>query len=483
MTRLHETDLRWFRRTAKWHAPVLDPVLPRLTGSANKSVLWSVIALLLHRFGGRFGRRAGLRGMVGLAFTSIVGNFIALIFRRQRPKIDDVPSIRRLKRLPESPSFPSRHSASAFAFATGVALEKPLIGVPVFALAAAVAYSRVYVGVHYPSDVIAGAALGTGLSLATRRLWPVAPDEPARGRPETVEWNDLPESDGTGLSIVVNPKAGTGFSGPPSDELREALPGAEIIETSEELTIDEALEKAAADGRAIGICGGDGSVNAAAHVAWKNEKPLVVIPGGTLNHFARDIGVTSVEDAIEAVRNPTPVGVDVGMIGDRPFLNVASIGSYVELVDARERLEKSIGKWPAVAVALVRVLRHSEPLQIQIDGEDQSIWMAFIGNCRYNPPGFTPTWRSRLDDGVIDLRIVDASHPFGRTRLLWSVLTGTLARSKVYRATTTSDPIKVHSHLEELRLARDGETFTGGHRFEIKKADDRLVVLVPPSDD
>jgi diacylglycerol kinase family enzyme/membrane-associated phospholipid phosphatase len=476
-------DLRTYRRTARWHAPLLDFLLPRLSRLADKSLLWSLIAIFLNRFGGRQGRRAGLRGLFALALGSAAGNLVALVARRKRPDIKDVPKLRRLVRLPSSPSFPSRHTTSAFAFAAGASFEKPVLAVPLVPLAAAVGYSRVYTGVHYPSDVIAGAALGAGLALVTRRLWPVPPQEPPRARPEAVDLDERPEADGTGLTIVVNPGAGPGKESSVANEIRKGLPGAEVIEVSDDLPIDVALEKAAVSGRAIGIAGGDGSVNKAAHFAHKSGKPLVVFPAGTLNHFAHDLGIEVMDDAVEAVRKGEAVSVDVGVIADRPFLNTASIGSYVDLVDAREKLEGRIGKWPAVAVALFKVLRRAEPVHIEINGESRRIWMAFIGNCRYNPPGFTPSWRDRLDDGTIDVRLMDAHHPFARVRLLWSALTGTLSDCSAYSCDLVSEPLHVKARTGPFRLARDGETFTAPEEFTIRKADERLVLLVPKRDE
>lgn len=482
--RLQRVDLALFRRATRWHAPVLDRTLPPLTRSANRSLLWAAIGLSLNVFGARFGRRGALRGAFAIAITSFVTNIPAkLLWRRKRPVIDDVPVVRRLAKLPTSTSFPSGHAASAFAFATGVALEKPVVGVPLLGLAGVIAYSRVYVGVHYPSDVVAGAAIGAGMAIATRRLWPVTSDEPAHARPAIAEVGQRPGVDGSGLVIVVNPSAGGGFSGPPTEELADGLPGAEIIETDEDLSVTEALEKAAVAGCAIGVSGGDGTINAAAQVAHDAGKALVIVPGGTLNHFARDVGVRSVDDTIASVREGRPVGVDVGRIAGKPFVNTASFGAYVDLVDARERLERRIGKWPAVAVALVRVLRRAEPVNVEIDGEPVRAWMAFIGNCRYHPEGFTPSWRSQLDDGVLDVRIVDAAEPFARLRLVFAVLTGTLSRSRVYKCRLAHDPIRVRSLDGPIRLARDGETFQGPEEFTIEKSPERLVVFVPPNDD
>ncbi|MYX43200.1 phosphatase PAP2 family protein, partial [Streptomyces sp. SID89] len=92
--------------------------------------------------------------------------------RRARPALDQVPIVRRLGRQPITTSFPSGHAASAAAFAAGVALESPAWGAAVAPVAASVALSRVYTGVHFPSDVLAGAALGAGAAFAVRALVP-----------------------------------------------------------------------------------------------------------------------------------------------------------------------------------------------------------------------------------------------------------------------------------------------------------------------
>ncbi|MEA2497864.1 MAG: hypothetical protein QOH26_269, partial [Actinomycetota bacterium] len=123
--------MQLFRKVAGSHSPILDRTLPPLTRSANYSQLWMTIAALMWVFGGRFHRRAALRGMFGLSLASWVANLPAkLMTRRVRPLIDVVPEARRLARLPRSSSFPSGHSASAFGFAVGAALEAPHLALP-----------------------------------------------------------------------------------------------------------------------------------------------------------------------------------------------------------------------------------------------------------------------------------------------------------------------------------------------------------------
>ena len=439
------------------------------------------MAVVLSVAGGRFQRRAALRGALSLGVTSaLVNGPLKLLIQRKRP-IGPAESL--LRRLPVTASFPSGHAASAAAFATGVALESPLTGAAVGVLAAGVAASRVYAGVHYPGDVIVGAAVGSAVALGSTRVWPRAPHEPAQTRPGLARGRAESFPQGRGITFVVNTHAGPALFRSKANHLREALPEARIIETSDELDLPSALRLAVEDTEALGIAGGDGSVNLAAEVAIAHGLPLVVVPAGTLNHLARDLGVSSVPDAVEAVEEGEAAAVDIATIDGRPFLNTASFGSYVEMVDAREQLESTIGKWPALLVALVKVLRRSGPLRVEIDGEELQVWMIFIGNCQYHPQGFAPSWRERLDDGLLDVRMVDGRHPWARTRLVLALLTGTLGRSPVYRRRLVRRLEVRFCDQGPYRLARDGETFDGSQHFVIDKAGGQVQIYVPAAGD
>src|SRR5918992_169155 len=206
---INQVDLELFQRVAANDTPTLDKMLPRLTRAANKSVLWFGIAGLLWAFGGRFGRRAAARGLLSIAISSPISNLAGkFLTRRPRPLLDEVPLIRQLPRPPTSTSFPSGHSSSAFAFATGAAIEIPYLGAPLGAFAAAVAYSRIHTGVHYPTDVVAGALLGGATAFATRSFWPVAPSQSS----EAHDFKSValePRPTGEGVGIVVNRGAGS----------------------------------------------------------------------------------------------------------------------------------------------------------------------------------------------------------------------------------------------------------------------------------
>jgi diacylglycerol kinase family enzyme/membrane-associated phospholipid phosphatase len=460
---------------------VLDATMPKLSAAADHSLLWFATAAGLAAFGNRRGRRAALRGVLAVGATSaIASGVLKRLVPRARPPLASFPFVGP-RRRPTSSSMPSGHAASAAAFATAAAIEMPGLAVPLGALAGAVGYSRVYNGVHYPGDVLLGGAIGAGVAFATLKVWPRADPTPATARPASRRLARVagePSADGAGLTIVINPSARSGRGTDSTDELRTALPAARIVALDDGVDLGSALRRAAAGARALGIVGGDGSINAAAVVALERECALVVIPGGTLNHFARDLGLETVADAISAVQQGQLVEVDVGTIDGRPFLNTASFGSYPKLVEAREALEDSIGKWAALGVALARVLRHDEPFEVTIDGRAHNIWMIFIGNCAYEPPGFAPATRSRLDDGSFDVRIVDGAHPYARLRLIFAALTGNLARSRVYtRQLVSSVDFAIGS--DNQMLAADGEVFAGHAAFRVAKHSRRLLVYAP----
>lgn len=475
---INRLDHEAFRRLSTHESRFFDLVIVPLGRFADRSRLWLVLAGVLAAFGGRSGRRAALRGLISVGASSgLINQGIKRVARRKRPIGTFVRT--RHGRAPISSSFPSGHAASAAAFATGAAQEMPVIGAPLSLLAGGVGLSRIYAGVHYPLDVIVGAAAGAALSAATRKPWPVASKEPARVRPLFTRIKTLVSGDGDGITFVVNSSAGSALSVPPAEEISEALPKARVFVVEEPHDWDAAY-KEAGSAKAIGIAGGDGSINSAAEVAMANNQPLAIVPAGTLNHLARDLGIDSVEETMEAIKSGRAAAIDVATIDGRVFLNTASFGSYVELVDTREKLEDRIGKWPAVLVALFKVLRSSQPIEVEIDGRPRSLWMIFIGNCRYHPKGFAPSWRERLDDGLLDVRLVDGTQPWARTRLLLAVLSGTLGRCQVYEHSLVSQ-LKVRS-LDGLpmRLARDGETFEGSAEFTVTKLDRPLPIYVKP---
>jgi undecaprenyl-diphosphatase len=162
-------DVALYAAVAQTPTPTLDRAMARLSRSADYSRLSVVSAALLAATGGRRGRRAAVMGLASVGVAATVVNLgMKPLGRRHRPDraVEQVPVARHV-RMPASTSFPSGHAASAFAFATGVGYVLPPAAIPLRALAALIAYSRVHTGVHYPGDVIAGALTGTALAQVT----------------------------------------------------------------------------------------------------------------------------------------------------------------------------------------------------------------------------------------------------------------------------------------------------------------------------
>ncbi|MFE7037436.1 bifunctional phosphatase PAP2/diacylglycerol kinase family protein [Streptomyces sp. NPDC057621] len=474
--RLMALDTRLFEAVATRHWPGADPLLPKLSRSANHGVLWFGAAAALAATRSPRARRAAVRGIASLALASATINTVGKrSVRRPRPRLDAVPVMRQLKRQPITTSFPSGHSASAAAFATGVALESGPLGAVVAPVAAAVALSRIYTGAHFPSDVLAGAAFGVGSAFVARALVPTRDQLPPPGRPRA----DVPAlQDGEGLVLVVNTSAGT------ADRMRaigDALPLAEVVECEPDYLRAE-LEKAAARAEVLGVCGGDGTINAAATVALRHGLPLAVLPGGTLNHFSKDLGVEDVRGLSRALTEGDAVRVDVGRYsaGDQEgyFLNNCSLGVYPELVRERDHWSKRIGGWPAGVVATLRVVRAGRhPLRTDFDGKERPLWLLFAGNGTYHRMGPIPARRYDLADGLLDVRVVHGGR-FPAVRLLAAAVAGPLTRSPVHAALRVGG-LRVQGVEPGTLLAFDGEVRPVEGDVTIQKLPEALTVYRP----
>ncbi len=485
--------LRWARsrdralaeRSAGLHAPNVDTAMRTLSRAADHGVLWWGVAGGVALFGTQ-ARRGAVRGLVATALTSAVANgLLKPVFPRRRPPARIWRNPRRGVRMPTSSSFPSGHAASAAAFATGVALESPLAGAVVAPLAAAVAYSRVHNGVHWPSDVAVGAAVGAGIAIGTRRWWAVRSDDPAELGPQ----RDVPAlPDGAGLLVLDNSGAGTASE--IMERVRSLLPAATVVDLGGDEPFGQQFDAAIRRERpqAIGVCGGDGTVAAAAAAAVRHDLPLAVFAGGTLNHFARDAGATNVTDVAEAVTAGTALAVDLAEVRaaehperdengneQRLFVNTASLGGYPDAVRLRQRWEPRLGKWTAAALAMARVLRTAEPLHVTIDGRPTACWMLFVGNGRYSPGDQVPMNRPAMSGGVLDLRYLRADRRLSRTRLLGAALTGTLGTSRVYERNLVP-AVAVTVASPSVALATDGEADGDATAFEFRSCPRSLTV-------
>ncbi|MDQ2701632.1 MAG: hypothetical protein M3Y70_02210 [Pseudomonadota bacterium] len=272
------------------------------------------------------------------------------------------------------------------------------------------------------------------------------------------------------VALIVNANAGSGRAALPPDpqSLRNAFERAGIVFDLHVLgqgdNLDALLDRAlAGDPSALVAAGGDGTVNAVAARAIEHDLPLGIVPLGTLNHFAGDLGI---DDDIDAAAAVIAAGheqrVDVAVANDRLFLNNASIGLYATIVVDRERQQRRLGrgKWSALLRATWAALRDPEALEvvIEIDGRElrRRTAFLFVGNNDYDVQGPGAGSRASLDDGLLSLYVL---HPRSAGGLLWlalrTLLRGT-ARARDLDAFAVPS-LELRAHAPRLPVARDGE--------------------------
>jgi diacylglycerol kinase family enzyme len=202
-----------------------------------------------------------------------------------------------------------------------------------------------------------------------------------------------------------------------------------------------------------------------------------VLPGGTLNHFARDAGTGSLREALAAASKGEAALADVGIVtverglagkpetAEVAMLNTSSIGLYPNLVRRREHLQPALGKPLAGVVSMFRTFAAGTPTTLTVDGRRHKLWIAYVGRGRYYPRDHAPLFRPVLDDGVLDVRMITADESFARLRLLWSVLTGTVATSRITHLTEATH-VRIEAGGSPMALAVDGEAVAGVRSVE-----------------
>jgi len=270
------------------------------------------------------------------------------------------------------------------------------------------------------------------------------------------------------LALIINAGSGTGDGRPDAAALlglfRQHGLQASLHELSPGGDMDALLDRALGQSPgALVAAGGDGTVNAVAARALEHGLALGVLPLGTLNHFARDLGIPEELDAaVRVIAAGRSRCVDVGTVNDKVFLNNASIGMYATIVVDRERQQRRLGrgKWIALCRATLAALRDPDPFEVVIGLEGRELRrhtpFLFVGNNDYIVQGPEAGQRARLDDGTLSLYVLHPRTAFG---LLWLALRTLLRGMSGARDLDAFSVggLTVEARAPRLDVARDGE--------------------------
>jgi diacylglycerol kinase family enzyme len=294
----------------------------------------------------------------------------------------------------------------------------------------------------------------------------------------------------TPIAVIINASAGTGHDDKAAADLRGKFAAhgfdAKVTLAKEGNDIIDAARAALDTGVQIVVAGGgDGTINAVASVLAGSRVAFGVLPLGTLNHFAKDLGIPlALDDAIRNVAEGARKEIDVGEVNDIIFLNNSSLGLYPDIVRDREKQQRRLGrgKWPAALWATIAALRRYPflSLRLRVNGKEHArrTPFVFIGNNEYSMQGFSIGARERLDGGELSLYVAQRPGRLGLVRFAWRALWGRLAQERDFDV-LKAETMEIDTHHKRLRVATDGEVtiMTTPLRYRIRRA--ALTVIAP----
>lgn len=217
----------------------------------------------------------------------------------------------------------------------------------------------------------------------------------------------------------------------------------------------------AAGAEVVAAGGGDGTIGTVADLLAGSEVALGVLPLGTLNHFARDVGIPlELSGAIEVISRGATRRVDIGEVNGRCFINNSSLGAYPEMVRFRERWRLRLGKWPALLLGALAVLFRFPVLKlgVEVKGERRRHYLSllFVGNNAYQLKWPVLGTRARLDEGCLSLWLLGGTSRLGLLRSVLGLLRGRGGLAPEIEA-SRPEALTVSSRRRSLRVAVDGE--------------------------
>ncbi|MXP63114.1 diacylglycerol kinase family lipid kinase [Roseomonas sp. M0104] len=238
------------------------------------------------------------------------------------------------------------------------------------------------------------------------------------------------------------------------------------------------------DGVVVG--GGDGTIGTAAGLVAGTERPFGVLPLGTRNHFAKDLGLPlEVKEAVAVIAGGHLRSIDVARINDRIFVNNATVGLYADIVRGREYEQERhrLPKNPATVLATLRALwrftRHRLAVRAEGWGERLRTPLVFIGNNLYSTSLPNPGRRCALDKGELCLCIARHHSRLGILRMFVRALRGRLREDRDFEMRSVT-AVEIRSHRRSLSVTLDGEVLKMQSPLECRSWPGALRVFAPP---
>lgn len=231
--------------------------------------------------------------------------------------------------------------------------------------------------------------------------------------------------------------------------------------------------------------GGDGTINSVAATLTDTKTPLGVLPLGTFNHFAKDLGIPlSLEEAVQTIAQGVTRDIDVGEVNGHIFLNNSSMGAYPQAVKERDQQRRQLGrrKTAAMVIAILRVLRVRPLFRVRLTLDGESFYcrtpFVFVGNNEYGGNFMTESKRACLDGGKLCVCTANCTGFFCLVRLVFATLRNRLDRSKDFDSKTARE-VRIDPHDKVVRVACDGEVFKLETPLHYRVRPGALRVIVP----
>lgn len=297
-----------------------------------------------------------------------------------------------------------------------------------------------------------------------------------------------PENDSTAMIVIMN--RGAGGPEDPQTRIAESFRALgetpRILHPSEDQDIVALAHEAAKSSEQIVVAaGGDGTISAVASELAGTDKILGVLPIGTLNHFAKDLGIPlDLETAVQTIKEGHTTAVDTGEVNGRIFINNSSLGIYPQIVSRREAQQERLarGKWPAFLWATVQAFRRFPFLDLRVEFEGQQLArktaFLFVGNNEYEIAGFRLGSRACLNAGRLGLYFSHGTGRLGLIRLALHALFGRVDQARDFEAFCVTEA-RIETSHRRLLVARDGEVEWMKTPLHYRIRPGALRVLVP----